>query len=209
MKFCTVLLLMMIGITACRDEPAQGSTPRPRLVPQDSARKEMANPYAAVDVSPMDASYLPENYPTLLSNRKPLPVARVIYSRPHKQGRKIFGNLIPYGEHWRLGANEATEIEFFQTVSIRGKSVKPGKYIMYCIPYNNKWTIVLNSNLYSWGLAQDTLKDIARFDASIEMLKNQNIEYYTMVFQERPGGADLVMAWDDVEARLPIEYSQP
>lgn len=67
-----------------------------------------------LDKSPMDMSYLPKDYPLLKMNgkSKDLPIARVIYSRPQKNNREIFGGIIPYNEIWRLGANESTEIIF-------------------------------------------------------------------------------------------------
>jgi Protein of unknown function (DUF2911) len=167
--------------------------------------RDVANPYASVDVSPMDLSYLPVDYPKQAINNK-LPIARVIYSRPHKQGRKIFGALIKFDEPWRLGANEATEIEFFRPVKIQDKNIAKGKYILYCIPHRDRWTIVFNSNLYSWGLDLDSTKDLHRFDIPIEILKNQSIEYFSMVFLEKQKGADLVMAWDDTEAKMSIDY---
>ncbi len=166
-----------------------------------------ANPYAIVDISPMDMSYFPVDY----SKRKMAhdittpPVMRVIYSRPHKQGRIIFGNLLKYGEPWRLGANEATEIEFFQNVTIQGKKINPGRYILYCIPYENKWTIILNNDIYTWGLKIDSTKDFMRFDIPIKK-SSVNFEYFTMVFQPISNGAELIMAWDDTEARLPINF---
>jgi hypothetical protein len=198
--------LLLIGIAGCRDAPVQTEV-RPKLVHKDSVPKDMANPYAPVDVSPMDLSYLPVDYPKQPSGKKP-PVARVIYSRPHKQGRKIFGSLVKFDEPWRLGANEATEIEFFQPVKIQNKNIAKGKYILYCVPHRDRWTIVFNSNLYSWGLDLDSTKDLQRFDVPIEILKNQSVEYFSIVFRENPKGADLVMAWDDTEARMAIEYSQ-
>jgi Protein of unknown function (DUF2911) len=200
-------LLLLIGIISCNDAPPKSAS-RPRLSINDSnvVRKETANPYAGVDVSPMDMSYLPADYPKL-SVRRPLPVARVIYSRPHRQGRKIFGGLLKYGEPWRLGANEATEIEFFLPVKIQDRTIAKGKYIIYCIPQPDSWTIVFNSNLNSWGLTQDYSKDLFRFTIPAAH-KEQSIEYYTMVFQSSATGADLVMAWDDVEARLPIQYTE-
>jgi hypothetical protein len=166
----------------------------------------MANPYVPIDVSPMDMAWLPVDYPKL-TVKKSLPVARIIYSRPHKQGRKIFGNLVKYGERWRLGANEATEMELFIPISIQGKSIPKGKYILYCVPETDKWTIVFNSNLNSWGLNLDPSKDLYRFTIPAQT-KNQSVEYFSMVFQPTPNGADLVMAWDNVEARLAIQYNQ-
>ena len=166
-----------------------------------------ANPYASIDLSPMDMSYFPVNY----SQRKMThdvtepPVMRVIYSRPHRQGRTIFGNLLQYGERWRLGANEASEIEFFKNVTIQNKKVNAGRYIIYCIPYQDKWTIVLNNDLYTWGLKIDSTKDLMQFDIPVKK-SSVNFEYFTMVFQPIADGAGLVMAWDDREARLPINF---
>jgi hypothetical protein len=167
----------------------------------------VSNPYAIVDISPMDMSYFPVDY----SKRKMAhditspPIIRVIYSRPHRQGRVIFGDLLKYGERWRLGANEATEIEFFQNVSIQGKKVNAGRYIIYAIPYEEKWTMVLNNDLYTWGLQIDSTKDFMQFDIPTKKAP-VNFEYFTMIFQPIPKGAELVMAWDKTEARLPINF---
>ena len=88
----------------------------------------LAQTLPPVDKSPMDMSYYPANYPVLKIQDKmtePL-VARVVYSRPQKTGRTIYGGLVKYGEVWRLGANEATEIEFFKHVKIDGKKWPKG-----------------------------------------------------------------------------------
>lgn len=205
--------ILLAGIIACNDTKTNtasstSSSPnqRLRILPRDSAiiNGEMANPYVPVDVSPMDMAWLPVDYPKL-TVKKSLPVARVIYSRPHKQNRKIFGNLVKYGERWRLGANEATEIELFRPITIQGKTVPKGRYVLYCIPEVDSWTIVFNSNLFSWGLNLDPSKDLYRFTIPAQV-KNQSVEYFTMMFQPTETGADLFMAWDNVEARLPIQY---
>ena len=197
-------LLLSVCLLSCDDEPAKPSSPRPKLS-KDSLIRPEANPYVIVDVSPMDMAYLPVDYPKL-KIKPSTPVARVIYSRPLKQGRKVFGGLQKFGEPWRMGANEATEIELFQPVSVNNTTIAKGRYVLYCIPYEDKWTIVFNSNLYSWGLNLDSTKDLRRFDIPATR-KNMSIEYFSMVFQPAPGGADLVMAWDDVEARLPLQYT--
>src|SRR5687768_9424771 len=90
-----------------------------------------------LDQSPMDMSYYPAGYPVLkIQNKITEPLAmRVIYSRPQLNGRRVFGELQKLGEIWRLGANEATEIEFFKDVTINNKKVKKGRYTLYCIPY--------------------------------------------------------------------------
>lgn len=199
-------LLLLLGF-ACNDpKPEPQSSPRPKLPSKDS-NIVITNPYTPVDLSPMDMAWLPVDYPKL-SVKRLQPVARVIYSRPHKQGRKIFGNLVKYGERWRLGANEATEIEIFIPVMIQDIKIPKGKYILYCIPEQDRWTIVFNSNLNSWGLNLDPSKDLYRFSIPAQT-KKQAVEYFTMVFQATSTGADLIMAWDNVEARLPLQYTEP
>ena len=201
------LFVILLGCISCNEQRSQ-PTARPTLVPKDSnlLKPDSINPYAPVDVSPMDMSYFPTDYPVQKMAGKTTrpPVARVIYSRPHRQGRRIFGSLLKYGEPWRLGANEATEIEFFQPVTIQNKKINKGKYVMYTIPYQDKWTIVLNTNLNTWGLKPNPQDDAYKFDIPIQ-ITGQPVEYFSMVFQKTDSGADLVMAWDTVVARLPIK----
>jgi hypothetical protein len=170
---------------------------------------EAANPYITNDQSAMDMSYYPQDYPILKMNGADSAalIARVIYSRPQKKGRVIFGtssrSLREYGKEWRLGANEATEIEFFKDVMINGKKIEKGRYIIYSIPYADRWTIILNTNLYTWGLHMDQSKDIFKVDVPLE-LQAPALEDFTMVFEKASYGADLIMAWDNVKARLRI-----
>jgi hypothetical protein len=174
---------------------------------------EPANPYAAIDKSPLDISYYPVNYPTLKMNGSDTNslIARLIYSRPQKSGRPIFGSEAPpkfvqqFGTYWRLGANEASEIEFFKPVIIKGQKIVRGRYIIYCIPFENKWIIILNSNLFSWGLQPDITKDIAKIEIPISK-NNQTIDFLSMVFEPSATGANLIIAWDNVKASLPISF---
>ena len=151
--------------------------------------------------------YFPVDYPVLKMSGKNVPdlVARVIYSRPHREGRKIFGGLLKYGEVWRLGANEATEIELFKRVSIQGKTVQPGRYVLYCIPNQDKWIVVLNKNVFSWGLSFPPEDDISRFEIPVETL-NASTEFFTMFFEPTNKGANLVMTWDQILTRLPLQF---
>jgi hypothetical protein len=113
----------------------------------------MAQTLPPVDKSPMDMSYYPANYPVLKIQDKATEAlaARVVYSRPQKAGRTIYGGLVKYGEIWRLGANEATEIEFFKPVKIDGKKVAKGRYTLYAIAYESSWTFILNKDTDTWG----------------------------------------------------------
>ncbi len=159
-----------------------------------------------LDRSPMDMSYWPANYPILkMSGKtKDMPVARVIYGRPLKNGRSIFGGIIKYNDIWRLGANEATEIEFFKNVKIGGRQVAKGRYTLYCIPDENKWTLIFNKDNYAWGsFTYDPKKDLLRTDITVD--KNSEIvEPLTIYFDETRNGANLIFLWDDLKAVLPI-----
>ncbi len=165
------------------------------------------NPDAVPDISPMDMIYFPVDYPKLKMTRSVSlpPVMRVIYSRPHLQGRKLFYNLQKFGDYWRLGANEATEIQFFREVTIQTKKIKQGRYVIYCIPQQDHWTIFLNTNIDSWGLTQDNAKNIQQFIIPVNY-KNSYAEYFTMNFEKTDNGATLTMAWDDAVAKLPINF---
>ena len=81
--------------------------------------------FASLDKSPMDMAYFPDNF---AHDRKAgeMAVIRVTYSRPQKDGREIFGKLVPYGKVWRTGANEATEIKLYKDIELGGKKVKAG-----------------------------------------------------------------------------------
>ncbi|MEO6405968.1 MAG: DUF2911 domain-containing protein [Ferruginibacter sp.] len=171
------------------------------------------NPYATLDRSPMDMSYFPADFPLKKMNgsKEKMPIARVIYSRPHKNGRIVFGNstnsICHYGTPWRLGANEATEIDFYENVVIGGKNITQGSYLLYCIPFEDRWTIIFNSNLYAWGLHIDSSYDVFKTDIPVSV-QLPSLEDFTMIFSDAPYGTDLVMAWDNVKVVLPIELSK-
>lgn len=185
---------------ASNDTPTKADAPIKVLPPVSN--------YTNPDRSPMDMVYFPTDYPLLKMTGKTSvpPLMRVIYSRPQKQGRPIFGGLVKYDTPWRLGANESTEIEFFSAATVAGKSVKPGRYILYCIPQETKWTFVLNSNLYSWGLEQNRQKDLMQFEVPVERT-NLAIEYFTIACEKRSDKSTaLVFLWDDVKTSLPVSF---
>src|SRR5690606_37609349 len=83
---------------------------------------------------------------------------KVDYCQPAVKGRVIFGELVPYGQVWRTGANEATVIEINRDVKVAGSDLKAGKYSLWTIPTPEKWTIIFNSETGQWGTmyAEDT-----------------------------------------------------
>jgi Protein of unknown function (DUF2911) len=159
-----------------------------------------------IDKSIMDVSYYPPNYPILkIQNKITEPLtARVIYSRPLKQGRKIFGELVEYGKLWRLGANEATEIEFYKDVKIKGKKIPKGRYTLYAIVNETNWTLIINKDTDVWGAFKyDSKKDVLRVDLPVEK-KEESVEALSMVFEKSGNTINLVFAWEQVRVTLPI-----
>ena len=185
-KVLTVVLLVLINVTVLQ---AQTKFPQ-------------------VDKSPMDMSYYPNAYPILKIQDKltePL-IARVIFSRPQKIGRAIFGELLEYGKVWRLGANEATEIEFYQNVKIGNTKIKKGRYTLYSIPLAEKWTLIINKETDTWGAFKyDQTKDLARIEVPVQK-QSEILEAFAMTFEKTPTGANLLMAWDDFKVALPISF---
>ena len=207
-KFFTVLFLVLVSCNQKKEsneqkDPAIDSAGKTQNIKQENS----ANPYAGVDISPMDMSYFPPNFPQkkMTDSLGGPPLARIIYSRPHLQGRKLFQGVLKYGEPWRLGANEATEIELFKDATIQGKKIKAGRYVLYCIPQLTEWNIKLNGNIDSWGLKPDPSKDIASFVIPVTETP-YHIEYFTLIFDKKDNGGNIIMTWDNLEARLPIEF---
>ncbi|MES1215271.1 MAG: DUF2911 domain-containing protein [Bacteroidota bacterium] len=205
-------ILLLIASWSCNNDKVEkkGSADSIKVANPDSLEKasqQITNPYSPIDISPMDMSYYPPDYPKLKMTQPDMapPVARVIYSRPHLQGRQLFHQLLKFGEPWRMGANESTELQLFRDVNIQSKKIKAGRYMLYCIPQSDSWTIVFNSNIDSWGLHPDSTKDIARFNIAAKQT-DQSLEYFTILFEKMDSGAELIFAWDNFEARLPINF---
>lgn len=157
------------------------------------------------DRSPLDVAYLPDNFAH--DHQTDKPVAKVIYSRPQKKDREIFGKMIPYGKVWRTGANEATEIKFFQDVTLAGKKVAAGTYALFTIPEEKEWTIILNSALDVWGAySYDEKQDVLRVTAPATAAGGP-VEYFTIQFADTgKGQADMLLAWDTTVVRVPVGY---
>jgi hypothetical protein len=161
----------------------------------------------AVDKSPMDMSTYPPNYPLLKVQDKAIEpiIARVIYSRPLKNNRVIFGDLVEYSKVWRFGANENTEIEFYRDVKIKNAKVKKGRYSIFAIPTVNKWTIILNKDLNTWGsFKYEAKQDVLRFDITPTTATEQVEAFYIYFEKLTASSFSLNVGWDDVKASFPI-----
>ena len=183
---------------AGNDTPSKADAPIKVLPP--------ASNYTNPDRSPMDMVYFPTDYPLLKMAGKTSvpPFMRIIYSRPQKQGRPIFGGLVKYDTPWRLGANEATEIEFYKDVKIGGKKVPKGRYTLYAIVSENVWTMILNKDTDTWGAFKyDSKKDVLRTDVPAQKT-DEVVESMSMLFEKSATGISLIIAWEQMKVTLPI-----
>lgn len=131
---------------------------------------------------------------------------KIVYSQPHKRGREIFGGIVPYGEVWRTGANEATEITFTKDILFNSTLVKAGTYSFFTIPDRIKWTIILNSETGLWGSYNYNSKlDILRFDVPVQNLDTP-FEPFTMLFDQVNDKATLKLMWDKTLVEIPIKF---
>ncbi|MFN3426938.1 MAG: DUF2911 domain-containing protein [Candidatus Thermochlorobacter sp.] len=135
---------------------------------------------------------------------------KVVYSRPFKKGRLIFGTkeekaLVPYGEVWRTGANEATEITLTKDIKIAGKPLKAGTYSLFTIPHKDKFTVLINSELGLWGhFRMNEKKEVLRFDIPTGETEGE-FEAFTIFFSASEGNStEMMMVWDKTKVVIPI-----
>ncbi len=133
------------------------------------------------------------------------------YSRPSMKGRQIFGELVPFGDMWRTGANASTKISFSDEVRINGESVPAGTYALYTIPGEDQWTIVLHKNLSYWGTGgsrYDMAEDQLRFTLTPNNSYGETIETLTMNFSNLTSdGCDLELLWAHTQVKFHIGVS--
>ena len=156
--------------------------------------------FSKIDASPMDQA--------LYRDKNDVAMARVIYSRPQKRDREVFGKLVPYGEVWRTGANEATELTLYKDMKVADATLKAGTYSLYSIPGETEWTVILNNKTNTWGAYEYTDKeDKVRIKVPVRQAPN-TIESLSMAFQESKKGADLLIGWDDSYVKVPFKNAK-
>ena len=135
---------------------------------------------------------------------------KVHYSSPRVrhpetgESRVIFGELVPFGEVWRTGANESTEITFSADVMFGGKHVPAGTYAVYTIPQPDAWTVILSSRTGEWGsFSYDESKDVARVEARVDHEVPFH-QAFTISFEETSLGTDMTLTWEQTRVRVPI-----
>lgn len=164
-----------------------------------------------VDKSPLDVAYYPTNatkrvFAKTATEKKALePKIRVLYSRPQKKGRVIFGNLVEYGTAWRLGANECTEIHFMTNVIFGGKPLKAGRYLMMVTPKEKEWKVTLNSITDQWGVyGYDSKYDVASVTVPVQK-SEEDIESLSIALYEKSSNlVHIKIGWDKTIVEVPV-----
>jgi tetratricopeptide (TPR) repeat protein len=128
----------------------------------------------------------------------------LIYSRPAMKGRKVFGDLVPWGKVWRTGANNATRIKFADDVIFGGQSLKAGEYALFTIPNQGEWDIIINKGSENWGTVYKQEDDVIRVKAKSSKLDDA-VESFTMqIANVKPSTAELQIMWDKTSVSIPF-----
>lgn len=127
----------------------------------------------------------------------------VDYGRPARRGRHVMGEVVPWGQVWRTGANAATQLRTDRDLVVGGTQVPAGTYTLWTLPTPSGWTLILNRQTGQWGTEYDESKDLARIPMSAEALADP-VELFTIAIEPGGSGGVLALAWDDVRASVPF-----
>ena len=154
-----------------------------------------AQNFRGLDKSPLDMI----EYPARGGNT----LARILYGRPQLEGRDIT-RLVPEGQLWRFGANEATELTLYTPMKVNDKKIDAGSYTMYAIPQNDQITIIINSATHVWGAFSYNKKmDVVRMTVPLRQV-TVSLEAFSMAFQKSNTGIDLHFGWGNYRGTLPF-----
>ena len=166
----------------------------------------IAQSFRGLDRSPLDIAYLPDHF---AHDRYPgqKAVIKITYSRPQKKGREIFGAKVPFGQIWRTGANEATEVKVYQDITVGGEKLKAGSYSLFTIPGEKEWTIIFNSDLDYWGAySYKVANDVLRIKVSATTMP-EVLEAFSIQFEDKGDNtAHMKLAWDRTLVEVPVKY---
>src|SRR3954449_11613481 len=127
------------------------------------------------------------------------------YSSPRAKGRKIFGGLVPYGEVWRTGANEATTFVTTANFSVEGKDIPAGSYTIFTVPAQDKWTLIINKKTGEWGIPYKYESDeLGRADMEVSKT-DAPVENFTISFHEMGNGCHMYMDWENTRATIELK----
>ncbi len=184
MKKLVLLLMMVIAILSCAENPQTKNTPD--------------HIFSGLNNSPMDAAWFPKDYKVLDK------LVKITYSRPQLKKREL-DMLAPAGKIWRTGANEAAEITFFKDVTFGGEKVKAGTYAFFTIPGETEWTLILNSAKNAWGsYTYKETEDVVRVKGVVST-SEAHIEAFSIAFDGEEGNISMHLGWANTIVTVPIK----
>lgn len=170
-----------------------------------------AQDFAKIDKSSLDAAYYPSNAPkrafakTDAAKIAQEPKIRVLYSRPMKKGRNVFGELLKFNEPWRIGANESTEVLFLTDVKFGETAVKAGRYSLIAIPSGDSWILNLNTELDGWGnYSYNAEWDVASITVPTQSSEDVIEALSITLYEKSPNLVHLKIGWDKTMVEVPI-----
>src|SRR6202041_2186223 len=126
------------------------------------------------------------------------------YSSPRMKGRKIYGDLVPFGEVWRTGANDATTFITSADVVVGGKTIPAGSYTIFTVPAADKWTLIVNKKTGEWGIPYKYESDeLARVDMKVSSLPSP-VENFMIAYDKSATGCTLRLDWETTRASVNI-----
>ncbi len=162
------------------------------------------------DKSPMDLAHYPprSKYQNFLKPEEVdanKPQMRVAYSRPQMKGRKIFGELLKYGEMWRLGANQTTLISFYENVNIGGVDIRKGTYGLFAVVNDGNWEFIVHKNTTSWGSYKHDPEDNIVTVKAMTAKTPTTLEALSVTYEDKGNNnVDVIFGWENTMARLPV-----
>jgi len=126
------------------------------------------------------------------------------YSSPRAKGRKIFGDLVPYGDVWRTGANDATTFVTTTSLTAEGKEIPAGSYTIFTVPAQDKWTLIINKHTGEWGIPYKyESEELARVPMSVSKTSSP-VENFTIDLNQSGGSCTLQMSWENTQASIKL-----
>jgi hypothetical protein len=187
----TSLALALAALAAC-SSPRGGEEPRPAAQEGPATQEAPAAPRQIA--SPRDTTRATVGGAELM----------VDYGRPYVRGRTIMGGLVPYGEVWRTGANEATHLVTSSALRIGGTALPAGTYTLYTLPAESGWQLIVNRQTGQWGTQYDQGQDVARIPMQVSRTAAP-VEQFTISIEPRGGAAGvLVLEWENTRAEAPF-----
>lgn len=189
MKRYAILLLAAVGAACSRpqeSEPAPAARAEPPAAAPGAARQQPASPRDTARAEIGGANVF------------------VDYGRPYMRGRVIMGGLVPYGQVWRTGANEATHFVTDRDLRVGGVAVPAGTYTLYTLPAESGWQLIVNRQTGQWGTQYDPAQDLARIPMQVSRVETPVDQFTVRVEPRSDGGGLLALEWENTRAEVPF-----